>query len=676
MFDMKKKNFRIQLKTKSRIVSFTAFTALAALVATGCSTLGLGEKKSAGGNYSGYGSGSVDEKTIKAFAAPTLPPQVSTFVRNIVELQSPGAGMISPGNKKELFFTWAVTGTAQIWKLPNPMGFPIQMTSGSDATTIADFTADGKYLIVSRDRGGEENPGIYLLPTEGGPLIEVFHKPKVQTHYAWTSNDGDTIWFMANDVSPESFALHSYSISTKKNEVLFKEPGNWEVADVFGDNTFLMKKSKTNFAHEYWVFKPGEQGFIPIIGQNEMVDYQVSFGRLPMEFFVLTNKQGEYKYLFYAKNGQLSKITIEEKNDIDSFVTDHMRYRVYIHRNVGGRTQLEVMDGRTFDTLKLPTPFAKATDFDQTQIASVSRLGRFASVSVESAHLPRSSFVVDWASGKATQWTTSGTPEVLLSQFQKSTLETFPARDGTQVPMFVTRPVKCAADPCPVIVSFHGGPESQARPYFNRRAQVFASAGFIYVEPNVRGSNGYGKSYLSSDDGAKRLNVITDIEDVSNFIKKSWAKNGKAPKIGVTGGSYGGYATLMAMTRFAGTYDAGVSIVGMSNLETFLKNTASYRAALRIAEYGDPVKDREALQKLSPVTYIKDVKAPLMLIQGVNDPRVPAGEAIQMQAQLKARGVESSLILMPDEGHGSKKRENQVIELGHTLQFFQKHLLQ
>jgi dipeptidyl aminopeptidase/acylaminoacyl peptidase len=656
---------------------FVVAASLLAFLSSGCSTLEKTFGRSSGTSkaYSGYGSGSVDEKTLKAFEAPTLAPPISAFVQNIVDLQSPGAGMISPGNKKELFFTWTVTGTSQVWKLANPMAFPVQMTSGSDRTTIADFTADGKYLIVSRDLGGEEYPGLYLLPAGGGPLTEIFRKPKVQVSYAWSSNDGDTIWFMANDLNPESYALHSYSISTKKIETLFKEPGLWSVADTFGDKIFLMKKSKTNFASEYWVYRVGETGFVPIIGQNEMVDYKVTFGAQPTEFFVLSNKQGEFRSLFYAKDGKLAKLTIDEKNDIDDFVTDHMRFRVYIHRNVGGRTQLEVMDGRTFDTLKLPTIFAKDAEFDQTQVASVSRLGRYASVSVESAHIPRTSFVVDWASGKATQWTMAGTPEVVASQFQKSTLETFTARDGTKVPMFVTRPSKCAADPCPVIVSFHGGPEGQARPFFNRRAQVLAAAGFVFVEPNVRGSTGYGKSYLAADDGPKRLNVITDLEDVSLFIKKEWAKNGRAPKIGVLGGSYGGYATLMAMSRFAGAYDAGVSIVGMSNLETFLKNTAPYRAALRIAEYGDPVKDREALQQLSPITYIKNVKAPLLIIQGVNDPRVPAGEAIQMHNELKSRGVESSLILFPDEGHGATKRNNQVIELGHTLQFFQKNLL-
>jgi dipeptidyl aminopeptidase/acylaminoacyl peptidase len=239
--------------------------------------------------------------------------------------------------------------------------------------------------------------------------------------------------------------------------------------------------------------------------------------------------------------------------------------------------------------------------------------------------------------------------------------------------MFVRRPAGCAA-PCPVVVEFHGGPEGQATPGFNRYAQLLVDAGFVVVEPNVRGSDGYGKTWFHADDGPRRLDIITDIEDASRFIRKEWAVNGVSPKVAIVGGSYGGYSALMGMTMFAGAYDAGVDIVGISNLLTFLENTAPYRRALRVNEYGDPEKDRDALVRLSPVTYIDRVKAPLLIIQGANDPRVPAGEAIQIHEALTARGIPASLIIFPDEGHGSAKRANQVLELGAMLQFLEQQL--
>ncbi|MBI2645815.1 MAG: S9 family peptidase, partial [Deltaproteobacteria bacterium] len=157
-------------------------------------------------------------------------------------------------------------------------------------------------------------------------------------------------------------------------------------------------------------------------------------------------------------------------------------------------------------------------------------------------------------------------------------------------------------------------------------------------------------------------------------IKSQWKKNGKEPKVGIMGYSYGGYSTLIGMTMFGGSYDAGVALVGMSNLFTFLQNTAPYRRKLRMTEYGDPEKEKDILLKLSPITYIDKVKSPLMVIQGASDPRVPVGEALQMYETLQAKQIPSQLIIFSDEGHGSQKRDNRVLEIGHTLRFFKTHL--
>jgi dipeptidyl aminopeptidase/acylaminoacyl peptidase len=262
------------------------------------------------------------------------------------------------------------------------------------------------------------------------------------------------------------------------------------------------------------------------------------------------------------------------------------------------------------------------------------------------------------------------------TRFAAATLESYPARDGTPIPMFVRRPAACAAAaaPCPVIVHFHGGPEGQSRPGFSPVWQLFVDAGFVVVEPNVRGSTGYGQAWLDADNGPKRLQVVTDIEDAALFVREAWAKNGTAPKVGVYGGSYGGYSALMGMTRFAGAYDAGVSSVGIANLLTFLENTAPYRRQLRISEYGDPVVDRDALVQLSPTSWVQQLKAPLMIIQGANDPRVPVGEALLMHDAARSRGVPVELMIFADEGHGASSRANQALQWGHVLRFFRQHL--
>jgi dipeptidyl aminopeptidase/acylaminoacyl peptidase len=226
-----------------------------------------------------------------------------------------------------------------------------------------------------------------------------------------------------------------------------------------------------------------------------------------------------------------------------------------------------------------------------------------------------------------------------------------------------------------VVVEFHGGPEAQSQPGFDPGAQLFVDAGFVHVSPNVRGSDGYGKAWLHADDGPRRLGVITDIEDCARFIREHWAAGGRAPRIGITGASYGGYSTLIGMTMFAGAFDAGVAVVGMSNLTTFLNNTAAYRRSLRTTEYGEPARDAEALRRLSPITYIDRVRGPLLIIQGANDPRVPVSEALQMKAALDRQRSPSQLIIFPDEGHGSQKRDNRVQQVGQALAFFTQHLM-
>jgi len=395
------------------------------------------------------------------------------------------------------------------------------------------------------------------------------------------------------------------------------------------------------------------------------------------EFFVRTNKLGDYRRLYRWKpDGDLFPITPQLKADVESFSLDTPRTRLYYTLNDGGYTRLHVMDAASLDPLELPLP----RDADHVVAGSMSPDGRYVSLGVETATAPRASYVYDWEAKALSQWVVPSAPEIDLSRFAVARLDSYTARDGTSIPMFIRYPARCtpgaAPDPpCPIVVEFHGGPEGQAPPGFSTYAQMFVSAGFILAQPNVRGSDGYGRAWLSADDGARRLEIITDIDDAGKALRKRFTRNGKAPRIAVVGGSYGGYSALIGMTMFAGTYDAGVSIVGISNLRTFLLNTAPYRRALRASEYGDPERDAEVLEKLSPTTYIDRVTSPLLMIQGVDDPRVPVGESIQMQEALQGRGIPSTLILLAGEGHGAARRGGQVLMMGHAIRFLEEHLL-
>ena len=621
-------------------------------------------------SYQGLGTASVSPETIKKYEAKTLEPILANRIQKMLDIKSPGMGIITPDGKN-LFFGWSITGTAQIWKLDSPKGFPVQVTGGDEQTRPVGMAPNGKFLIISRDANGEENPGLYTMSVEGGELLEIKRQKGVQVGYQMISDDSKWIYYSSNNISPDTQTLYRYNVDTKLTEQIFHDKGYWAITDFKGDSELILMKALSNVAQEYYTYNLITKKLTPILGQNEVEEYSISYGVKENEFFVITNKFGNFRrlYLYQSLTQKFTPITPDLKYDVEGGFPDRQKTRIHYSVNQDGYSKFYVIDAKTYKPIKMPE--FKAI---HTYLGSMSRNGRYMSIGVETEKAPRTSYIFDWKTKKLTQWVVPSTPEINTQNFVAAQLEYYTAKDGTKIPMFVSRPSQCINKTCPVVVHFHGGPEAQSTPGFSPYIQLFINEGFIFVEPNVRGSDGYGKEWLNSDNGAKRLNVISDIADCAEHIRKNWSFDNVQPKIGIMGGSYGGYSTLFGMSYYSGLYDAGVASVGMSNLITFLNNTAPYRRALRISEYGDPVKDKEALIQLSPITHVDKIKAPLLIVQGVNDPRVPVGESTQIQATLEKKKIASVLILFADEGHGASKRSNQVLEIGHTLGFFKKHL--
>ena len=647
----------------------TAIVALGAGAASGQAQSG----------YSGHGADSVPREKLVKYAPPPLPADVTRRIQAMLDVRGAPTGLVAPDGNR-LYYTWTITGTPNVWRLDGPKAYPVQMTGGEDPTRIAGITPDGKTLLLSRDVGGQEDPGLYVQSADGGPLTVIHHKKGTRAGYFFTTADSRHVYFGSNDIKPDSYAIYRYDLASKERTLVFDQPGLWSVADYRdsgGALKLLLAKATGAASREYFEYDVAGKALTPLLGQDERTEFRMRYAPVEGEFFVLTNKLSDFRRLYKWKpGGTLSPVTPEMPVDVAGFDLDEARTRLYLSLNDRGYERVKVHDARSLAELKFPTP----EDAAAVSVGAISRDGRFVSIGIDSGKAPRTSFVFDWQTGTLTEWAMATAPEVDVTKFVLARLESYTARDGTKIPMFVRYPAHCAPEapappePCPVVVEFHGGPESQATPNFNGRLQLIVDAGFILAEPNVRGSDGYGKAWLDADNGAKRLDIITDIDDAGKALRARFTRNGKAPKIAITGGSYGGYSVFMGMTMFAGTYDAGVSIVGISNLATFLKNTAPYRRALRASEYGDPDKDAEALKKLSASTYLDRVKAPLLIIQGVDDPRVPAGEAIQIQEALEARGVASKLILLEGEGHGAARRGGQVLMAGHMLQFLEEHL--
>ena len=619
--------------------------------------------------YEGHGLASVPPEVLAKYRPRPLPSDVSRRIQAMLDLRPPSPGRLA-ANGKHLFFNWAITGVSQIYRLDAPNGFPTQLTGGEDGAQAVGVTPDGKWLVVTRDRKGEENPGLFLQDAEkGGALTKIQHDAGVQVRFEGVSHDGKHVYYSANDRKKDSYVVYRWSIADKAREVVFDQEGLWTVDDLADDGRLLLSRATGGASQEISLWDPAKKALTPVLGQGEREEHRAAFGASG-EVLVLTNKSSDVRRLYKVDGQKLVAVTPELPHDVARFDIDRKRLRILFTVNEGGFTRLRALDAKTYREVPLP----KLPVADHVRLGASTPDGRLTTVSVDDGKGPPRAFVIDWKAGRAEAWHHPSTPEIDATAFARAEVKTYPAHDGTKIPVLVRRPLRCASDPCPVVVAFHGGPEAQALPGFSVAAQAFVDAGFVFVEPNVRGSDGYGKAWLHADDGPKRLAVITDIEDAAKWVRTELASGGKAPKVGVYGGSYGGYSSLIGMTMFAGAYDAGVDVVGVSNLVTFLENTAPYRRSLRTSEYGDPEKDRDALIKLSPITYVDRVKAPLLILQGANDPRVPAGEAVQMHEALTGRGISSELMIFPDEGHGAQRRENQVLFLGHSIAFFEKHL--
>jgi len=293
-------------------------------------------------------------------------------------------------------------------------------------------------------------------------------------------------------------------------------------------------------------------------------------------------------------------------------------------------------------------------------------------LNLSAENLPPDIWILDISKNTFKQLTFSSYAGIKSDGFVTPELHHFDSFDGLQISSWVYRPHNAPNEPLPVVVSIHGGPESQERPIFNAVQQFLINQGIAVVAPNIRGSMGYGKKYQHLDDVEKRMDSVADIKALVEYIIAAGIADPK--RIAVMGGSYGGYMTLSCITTYPELWAAAVDTVGMSNLESFLENTSSYRRAHREAEYGSLALHRDVLRRVSPIYKIDNISAPLMVIHGRNDPRVPISEAEQMVASLQKRGVEVPFLVYEDEGHGIVKLHNRLHCYAQVAAFLRKHL--
>jgi dipeptidyl aminopeptidase/acylaminoacyl peptidase len=247
----------------------------------------------------------------------------------------------------------------------------------------------------------------------------------------------------------------------------------------------------------------------------------------------------------------------------------------------------------------------------------------------------------------------------------------YPTFDGRQIPAFLYLPHGEQRN-LPVVINVHGGPEGQSRPWFNPTIQYLVSRGYGVLDPNVRGSSGYGHEYQSLDDVRLRMDSVADLRHAALWLSESGIADPQ--RIAVMGASYGGFMVLSAITTYPDLWAVAVDIVGIANFVTFLENTGPWRRKLRESEYGNLENDRAFLEQISPIRSVDRITAPLFVVHGANDPRVPVGEAEQIVSALRAREVPVEYLRFADEGHGLIKRTNRLVAYPAIARFLERYL--
>ncbi len=542
-------------------------------------------------------------------------------------------------------------------------------------------------MLITRDAGGSEFAQIFRLNPHTGDaemLTDgesrngsiVWDRRGTRVAFQSTRRNGasNDIWMMDPDAADESKLVLESTDGSWWGPAEFSASGS----KLLASNYVSVSDSRVHIVD----LDTGATQRIAGGDERASVNYPIGFDDHRDGIWLITNKDSEFERLAWqsTKPGSAPQTIAEEIpwNVTDATIS-HDRKRIAFVTNEGGSSKVYLLDTKTREYKQidvLPSGLVFSVRFGPRD--------RRLAMTLNTSQSPSDAFVLDLGRGpldyKAlTRWTESEVGGLDKTAFRTPELVHYPTFDQVEgkpreIPAWIYKPA--GKGPHPVVISIHGGPEGQARPSFSSTYQMWMDKlGVAVIRPNVRGSNGYGKTYLGLDNGFKREDSVKDIGALLDWIETQ--PDLDADRVAVFGGSYGGYMVLASAVHYSDRLSAAVDVVGISNFVSFLENTQDYRRDLRRVEYGDERDPamRDYLQRISPVNNVEKIKIPMFIVQGENDPRVPVTEATQMVEALRKEGHTVWYMNALNEGHGYRKRENRDVYQQATLLFLEQHLV-
>jgi dipeptidyl aminopeptidase/acylaminoacyl peptidase len=606
------------------------------------------------------------------FAVSLRADDLETSVAMMARIGSATNPIFSTDGKRIAFIT-NISGSPQVWTVASESGYPRQVTALDDPVTGMEWSPDGGWLALQVAPGGGLNSQIYVVRQDGMGLRRLTEGGKENNWLDQWTPDGKRIVFSSNRRSGAAMDSWVIEVATGKMTMIAENPGIGSVLDVSDDGKYaLLTRLRSRGDNNIYRVALDRQEEIYLTPHTPPALFgSARFSSDPNVIYLVGNPDRDKSALgrirvVNGKAGPLEPLFTREDAEIDSFEINRGRTAGVVGWNVGGRSEISLVDpaaGTQRVVQGLPADLAGGFEFspDGARLAMV----------LSGSSRPADVWSLETATGGLKQITHSPHPGVDLSTFVRPELVTYPAHDGVQLSGWLYRPA-AAKPPYATVFSFHGGPEGQERPSFNSTYQALLANGMAVFAPNVRGSAGFGKKFVNLDNGALRVNGVKDIKASVDHL----ARNGIAdPKrIGIMGGSYGGYMVMAGVTEYPELFAAGANLFGIINFETFFKHSEPWMGAISTIEYGDPKTQGEMLRTLSPIHKVDRIRTPLLVLHGANDTNVPVIEAEQTVESLKNRNVPVEYILFPDEGHGWRKTPNRIKSTVSIVRFFSERL--
>ncbi len=609
---------------------------------------------------------------------PPIPTSIADEVLSYSESRAASFCDWNPLNK-EMIISTRFGNVPQLHLISAAMGARKQMTFFNEPITNAQFEPiNGEYFLFTKDIGGNEFAQIYRYDLATGKSTLLTDGKRSQNGGIKFSNSGKLIAYgsTSRNGADRDIYIMDPTQPSANSMLLSLTGGGWAVLDWSpNDEQLLLLQSISANESHYWLANVKDGTKVALTSQDEkQVAYgQGVFSKDNKRIYFTTDKDNEFSRLAFmnVENRTIHYLTSGINWSVSDIDLSDDGKQLAFTTNENGESKLYILNTNTNQYRQinsLPSGVYSGLSFHKNS--------NNLSITINNAQSPSDVFVCNIQSNKVARWTESETGGIPTKSILPPSLIQWKSFDSKMISGFMFSPPKSFIGKRPVIINIHGGPEGQSLPTFQGANNFYLNEmGVVIIYPNVRGSTGYGKSFLSSDNGYKREESVKDIGALLDWIAQQPQLD--KDRIMVTGGSYGGYMTLAVSTFYSNQIKCAIDVVGISNFNTFLKNTESYRRDLRRVEYGDERDPEMAtfLEKISPQNNAEKIKHPLFIVQGGNDPRVPRTEAAQMAEKIRQNNGVVWYLEAKDEGHGFRKKNNIDFQRNATILFMKKYLL-